>query len=96
MSPPVKISISQPAPVFGSTAYTVTVTLTNVGEHDVSDVEVRAAALPGRLLASSVEVKETNESELESRQRALIEEMEIQVAAAYERQARRNYPFLRG
>ena len=45
-----------------------------------------ALVLPGRLLASQVEADEIEETELESRRRVLIEEMERQVAIAYENQ----------
>ena len=48
--------------------------------------EVEPVAIVGRLLGSEVEVKDAEEGELEARRRALIEEMEAQVARAYERQ----------
>jgi hypothetical protein len=64
----------------------VSVTIINTGDTELTGVEVQPVALVGRLLSSEVEVKEAEESELEARRRAVIEEMESQVAIAYERQ----------
>jgi hypothetical protein len=83
---PVQIVITKPDNAVGSSAYTLTITVTNTGQTEISGVEAQPLVLPGRLLAASVEVNESEESELVVRRRELIDEMEHQVTNAYESQ----------
>lgn len=92
MDTPVRLTIIKPDVVAGSAPFTITVTVTNVSQADVAGVEVRPLGLPGRLLGSGIEVTDSKESELESRRRELIDEMESQVAIAYESQLSRSMP----
>ncbi len=46
--------------------------------------------MPGRLQQTDVDVKDSHETELHARRRALIAEMEVQVGRAYEKQRYRN------
>jgi len=82
----VRIDLVIPNEIVGSAAYTVAVTVTNTGSSEVRGVQVQPQVLPGRLLTRQVEVRDSEESQLESRRWALIEEMEAQVAKAYRRQ----------
>lgn len=85
----VALEISVPDEIVGSAAYTVVVSITNSGPSDIARVEVEPQVLPGRLLSREIELRNTEESDLEARRRALILEMEAQVARAYERQVYR-------
>jgi len=81
-----KIDLTVAEQIFGSTTYSVSVSIANIGGTELTGIEVEPLVLSGRLLRSQVEMEETQETELENRHRNLIEEMERQVAKAYERQ----------
>jgi len=86
MPEPIRIDVAVPNEIAGSAAYTVAVTITNTGSADLQGVQVQPQVLPGRILTRQVEVRDGEESELEGRRWALIEEMESQVVRAYIRQ----------
>lgn len=86
MTATVRTDLLTPDQITGSSPYTVSVTIINTGDSELTGVEAQPVAIVGRLLGSEVEVKDAEEGELEARRRALIEEMESQVARAYERQ----------
>jgi hypothetical protein len=85
-----KIDLMVPDEIVGSSPYSISVSITNTGATELTGATVEALVLPGRILNSHVEAEESEETELESRRRLLIEEMERQVARAYEKQ------FIRG
>lgn len=86
MAASVRTDLLTPDHTTGSSPYTVSVTILNTGDTELTGVDVQPVVIVGRLLSSEVEVKDTEEGELEARRRALIEEMEAQVARAYEKQ----------
>lgn len=86
MAASVRTELLTPEQITGSSPYSVSATIINTGDTELTGVEVQPVALVGRLLSSEIEVKDAEESELDARRRALIEEMESQVASAYERQ----------
>jgi hypothetical protein len=90
MSETVRIELDVHDDIVGSTSYTVAVTIVNAGSAELQGVDVQPVVLPGRLLITQVEVRDTEESELETRRRALIKELENQVTRAYERQVHRS------
>src|ERR1043166_2084956 len=89
MPDPVRVELSASDDITGSSEYTVAITLTNVSSGDITRVQVQPQVLPGKLVTRQIEIHESEESELEARKRALIEEMEMQVARAYEREVYR-------
>ena len=87
MPSPIKIELRVPDQISGSAPYTVSVTITNIGNSELSGVEAEPSLWAGRLLMAQAEVKDVEESELEARRRSIIKEMENQISEAYERQA---------
>lgn len=91
MSDTVRVELDVHDDIVGSSSYTVAVTIVNAGSTELQGVDVQPVVLPGRLLITQVEVRDTEESELETRRRALIKELENQVTRAYERQVHRSF-----
>lgn len=89
MPEPVRVDITASDEITGSGEYTVAITLTNVGPGEVTGVQVQPQVLPGKLVTRQIELRESEEPELQSRRRALIEEMQMQVTRAYEREVYR-------
>ena len=96
MTVAVQTEILTPENIVGSSLYSVSVTITNTGEIELSGVEVEPISWAGRLLGGEIEVKDAEESELAARRRALTDEMESQVAWADERQKLNEMSFADG
>jgi hypothetical protein len=90
MAEDIQIEILAPEQAVGSTAFSLTVRITNLASEELSGVAVEPITLPGRLLRIGRDEEETPMSELQMTKRRLIQEMERQVQRAYERNRVRN------
>ena len=92
MADDVRIDIVCPQTLQGSVLYTVSVRVSNGSKKDFDNVSVEPIVLPGRLIVEGA-AEDTGVDQLEAKRRRIVDEMEHQLARAYERQEVRSMSF---